>query len=91
MATYRQKLEDEIIADLRGWLDVIEEQYGPIFALEAYSFVGAVGFTPEGDEPAAGDSFARSAVGFHCSDSRPWAQVGLLRQALLMAEADDEG
>ena len=90
MGTYRQKLEDEMVADLRRWLDVIEEQYGPAFALEAYSFVGAVGFTPESEEPDAGEMFTRSAVGYHCSDPRSWAQIGLLRQALLMAEADDD-
>lgn len=90
MATYRQKVEDEIVADLRDWLDVIEEQYGPAFALENYAFVAAVGFTPEGEEPEDGESFARSAVGYRCSDARHWAQVGLLRQALMMAESDED-
>jgi hypothetical protein len=80
MTTYRQKLEEEIAADLRAWLDSIEEHYGPTFALENYAFVGAVGFTPPGEEPDDGDSFARSAVGYHCSDSRQWAQVGLFRK-----------
>jgi hypothetical protein len=64
--------------------------YGPNFGLEVYALVGAVCFTPEGEEPAEGEAFARSAVGYRCSDSRPWAQVGLLRQALSMAETDDE-
>ena len=90
MSTYREKLEEQVTHDLREWLDGIEEAYGPNFALEAYAFVGAVGFTPEGEEPDTGESFARSAVGYHCSDSRHWAQVGLLRQALMMAESDDD-
>jgi hypothetical protein len=90
MTSYRQKLEEEIVADLRAWLDSIEEQYGPTFALETHAFVGAVGFTPAGEEPQDGDFFARSAVGYHCSDSRQWAQVGLLRKALLMAESDED-
>ena len=88
MSSYRQKLEEQIVGELREWLDTIEEEYGPTYALESYAFVGAIGFTPEGEEPEAGESFARSAVGYHCSDARHWAQVGLLRQALLMAEAD---
>jgi hypothetical protein len=90
MSTYRQKLETQIVTELRQWLDGIEEHYGPTFALEAYAFVGAVGFTPDGEEVADDESFARSAVGYHCSDSRHWAQVGILRQALLMAESNDE-
>lgn len=69
-------------------MHTIEERYGPTYALEGYAVVGAVGFTPEGEEPESGESFARSAVGCHCFDSRRWAQTGLLRQALLMAEAD---
>lgn len=89
MATYQQKLEDEIVAELRNWLRVLEERYGPSFALENYAFVGAIGFTPEGEEPEDGESFVQSAVSYHCSDGRPWAQVGLLRQALLTAESDD--
>ena len=90
MSTYRQKIEEELRADLSAWLDAIEENYGPQFALENYAFIGAVGFTPEGEEPASGESFARSAVGYQCSDARQWAQAGLLRQALLMAESDEE-
>jgi hypothetical protein len=90
MSTYREKLEVQILSEMREWLDGIEERYGPSFALEAYAFVGAVGFTPEGEEPGEGEAFARSAVGYHCSDSRHWAQVGILRQALLMAESDDQ-
>jgi hypothetical protein len=90
MSTYRAKLETQIIEELHEWLDTIEERFGPTFALEAYAFVGAIGFTPEGEEPDAGESFARSAVGYHCSDSRQWAQVGILRRALEMAESDDE-
>jgi hypothetical protein len=90
MTTYRQKLEEQVIRDLRGWLDEIEHRYGPNFGVEAYALVGAVGFTPDGEEPADGEPFARSAVGYRCSDRRHWAQVGLLRQALLMAEADEE-
>ncbi len=89
MPTYREKLEEQVVLELHEWLDTVERQYGPNFALEAYAFVGAVGFTPEGEEPDDGESFARSAVGYHCSDSRAWAQVGLLRQALRMAESDD--
>jgi hypothetical protein len=88
MTTYREKLEEQLIKELREWIDTIEERYGPTFGLENYAFVGAVGFTPPGEEPEEGESFARSAVGFHCSDSRHWAQVGLLRQALLIAETD---
>ncbi len=90
MTTYRQKLEEQVIADLRGWLNEIEERYGPNFALEAYALVGAVGFTPDGETPAESEAFARSAVGYHFSDSRHWAQLGILRQALLMAESDSE-
>jgi hypothetical protein len=90
MTTYRAKIEEQIIKDLGEWLDTIEEQYGPAYALEAYAFVGAVGFTPEGEEPEAGASFARSAIGYHCSDSRAWAQVGILRGALEIAESDEE-
>ena len=90
MSTYCQKLEEQIVVELREWLDTMEGQYGPAYALESYAFVGAVGFTPEGEEPGPGESFARSAVGYHCSDSRQWAQLGLLRQALLIAEADGE-
>jgi len=89
VSTYRAKLEAQIITELRQWLDGIETHYGPTFALEAYAFVGAVGFTPDGEEPDEGESFARSAVGYHCSDSRQWAQVGILRRALLTAESDD--
>jgi hypothetical protein len=89
MATYRDKLEEQVVRELHQWLDDIEGQYGPNFALEAYAFIGAVGFTPDGEEPHEGESFARSAVGYHCSDSRHWAQVGLLREALLMAESND--
>lgn len=82
-------MEEQVVRELRHWLDGLEERYGPKFALEAFAFVGAVGFTPEDEEPEEGESFARSAVGYHCSDSRHWAQVGLLREALLMAESDD--
>lgn len=89
MPTYREKLEEQVVRDLHQWLDDVERQYGPNFALEAYAFVGAVGFTPGGEEPDEGESVARSAVGYHCSDSRAWAQIGLLRQALLMAESND--
>jgi hypothetical protein len=90
MNTYRHKVEAEMIEHLRGWLDAIEEHYGPTFALEAYAFVGAIGFTPEGDEPEGNEPFARSAVGYHSSDSRHWAQIGMLRQALLLAESGEE-
>jgi hypothetical protein len=90
MSTYRHKLEEQIIVELREWLDAIEEQYGPTFGLESYAFIGAVGFTPEGEEAEAGESFARSAVGYHCSDARHWAQIGLMRQALLIAEANGQ-
>lgn len=89
MSTYRAKLEAQIIDELRQWLDGIEERYGPAYALEAYAFVGAVGFTPDGEEADEGGSFSRSSVGYHCSDSRQWAQVGILRQALAIAESDD--
>jgi hypothetical protein len=85
-----QILEEQIIAELREWLDAIEDRYGPSYALENYGFVGGVGFTPEGEEPDGGDSFGWSAVSFHFSDSRQWAQVGLLRKALLMAESDED-
>lgn len=90
MATYRENLEKQVARDMHEWLDGIEERYGPNFTLEAYAFVGAVGLTPEDEEPDEGESFARSAVGYHCSDSRHWAQVGLLQQALRMAESDTE-
>src|SRR4051794_26868459 len=89
VSTYRSKLEAQIVDELRQWLDDLDERYGPAYALEAYAFVGAVGFTPEGEEPIESDSFARSAVGYHCSDSRQWAQVGILRRALSMAESDE--
>jgi hypothetical protein len=56
--------------------------------LENYAFLGAVGFPPPGDHPEEDESFARSAVGYRCSDSRHWAQVGLLRQALSIAEGN---
>jgi hypothetical protein len=77
-----------VIADLREWLDGIEERYGPNFAIEAYGFLGAVGFTPRGDEAPDDESFSDSAVGFWCSDGRHWAQVGLLRSALSSVESD---
>jgi hypothetical protein len=89
MATYREKLEEQVMGELHQWLDEVEAQYGPNFALEAYAFVGAFGFTPDDEEPDENESFARSAVGYHCSDSRHWAQVGLLREALLTAESND--
>ena len=89
MTTYREKLEVDLIAELRSWLDSVEDNYGPTFALEAYGFIGAVGFTPDGEEPADHDSFSRSAIGFHFSDSRQWAQIGILRKALEIAERDD--
>jgi hypothetical protein len=87
VSSYRTKIEAQMLTDLREWLDDIEENYGPAYVLEAYAFVGAVGFTPDDEEPADdGDSFSRSAVGFYCSDSRAWAQVGILRRALTIAE-----
>ena len=76
-----------MVADLRRWLDDIEEDYGPNFALESYAFVTAVGFTRAGEKAEAGESYARTAVGYYCSDSRGWVQVGLLRRALLIAES----
>jgi hypothetical protein len=90
MSSYRAKLEAQMLADLREWLDGIEEHYGPTYALEVYAFVGAVGFTPDGEEPDDGESFARSAVGFRFSDSRQWAQVGILRQALSIVESSED-
>jgi hypothetical protein len=89
MSTYRAKLEAQIVDELRRWLDALDERYGPAYALEAYAFIGAVGFTPEHEEPAEGESFAQSAVGYHFSDSREWAQVGILRRALSIAESDE--
>jgi len=86
MSTYRQQVEEEIVAELRTWLDTVEEEYGPNYALEGYAFLAALGFTPEGEEPEPGQSFARSAIDFRCSDPRRWRQVGLLRQALRMTE-----
>ena len=90
MDTYRQKLEEQIIGELREWLDAIEERYGPAYALESYAFVGGVGFTPQGEEPDRDESFGWNSVSYRFSDSRSWVQVGLLRKALLMAEADED-
>jgi hypothetical protein len=62
-----------VIADAREWLDGIEERYGPNFAIEVYGFLGAVGFTQEGDDAPDDESFSDSAVGFWSSDGRHWA------------------
>jgi hypothetical protein len=34
MSTYRQKLEEQVVAELREWLDAMEDQYGPASAFE---------------------------------------------------------
>jgi hypothetical protein len=89
-SSYRAKLEAEMIEELRDWLDTIEDRYGPTFALDAFGFIGAVAFTPDGEEPDEGESYASTSVGYRLSDSRQWAQVGILRQALAVAESDSD-
>ncbi len=51
--SYREKIEAQITKELREWLDGIEERYGPNYEMEAYAFVGAVGFTPVGGQRSA--------------------------------------
>jgi hypothetical protein len=87
MPTYRQKLEDEIVADIREKLDDIEEEYGPTFTMDYHAFVYAVSSPPTVEEVEAGESFPRVVVGFICSDSRGWMQAGLLRRALRIADS----
>jgi hypothetical protein len=72
-----------MVRDLREWLDAIAESFGPKFEVEVYAFVMALEFPDDGTGPG-------SAVATWCSDTRHWAKIGLLRQALISFESEVE-
>ena len=89
MATYRDQIEAEIIALTREFLDSTEERYGTLPHIDVFGIVAAVSYTPIDAEPDDDQAFTHDAVGFRFSDQKPWVQIGVLRKALLLAEAED--
>lgn len=89
MPSYREQLEAEIATLTKEFLDATEERYGTLPNIDVFGLVVALSYTPDGSEPDEDESFSHDAVGFRFSDQRPWVQVGVLRTALLLAEADD--
>lgn len=89
MATYREQIETEIIALTREFLDSTEERYGTLPHIDVFGVIVAVSYTPDEAEPDDDQVFTHDAVGFRFSDQKPWVQIGVLRKALLLAEADD--
>ena len=82
-------MPQEIVKLVREFLDSADH-YGTLLHMDVYGIVGAVSFTPEGDEPLADEAFSRDAVSYRFSDLRTWVQIGVLSTALPLAEADDE-
>jgi hypothetical protein len=89
MASYREQIEAEITALTRELLDSATEHYGALPHIDVFGVVLAVSYTPEGAEADEDQAFTHDAVSYRFSDQKPWVQVGVLRQALRLAEADD--
>jgi hypothetical protein len=81
----REQLRDRLLAELTSyadsWLDGAIDQYGEDFSLGTMAIVFEVEFPP-----SVPDGIAGTDVGWTCSDHRNWAQAGLFRRAMLLAE-----
>jgi hypothetical protein len=91
MATYREQVEAEINALTREFLDSTTEHYGGTLPhIDVFGVVIAASYTPDDAELDDDQAFTHDSVGFRFSDQKPWVQVGVLRQALRLAESDDD-
>jgi hypothetical protein len=89
MASYREQVEAEIAALTRDLLDSAEEHYGAVPHVDVFGVVVAVNYTPDEAEPDDDQAFTHDAVSYRFSDQKPWVQIGVLRQALRLAESEE--
>jgi len=89
MPSYREEVEAEIAKLVGAFLDSAEEHYGLLPEVDVFAIVAGFSYTHAGEEPGEEETHSHDSVSFRFSDSKPWVQVGLLREALRLAESDD--
>ena len=89
MPSYREEVEAAIAKLVGDFLDAAEEHYGLLPEVVVFGIVAGLSYTHAGEEAGEDEVHSHDSVSFRFSEAKSWVQVGLLREALRLAESDE--